>query len=387
MTDEPEVSLALIRQRYTPFGGAERFLDRAMSALRSRGVTITLIARRWEGECGDIETVRCNPWYLGRWWRDAGFAACVGAHLAKRTFDLTQSHERIPGCDLYRAGDGVHAEWLDQRGRTRDPLSRWLERLNPYHRYLLAQERKLFEHPDLEAVICNSRMVRAEILARFRIAPEKIAVIYSGVDPETFHPEVRARLHLPARAEWGIDPDELLLLFVGSGFERKGLLYLLTALARMPPPVRLLVVGHDKAQARMAALTKRLGVADRVIFTGGRREVVSCYAAADAVVLPTLYDPFPNVALEAMAMGLPLVTSFKCGAVDLIEHGRNGLLCDPLDIPALTANLESLRDAHLRADLGRAAREAVAELTLEAMSARLLELYQSLLINTKPHPA
>ncbi|MBF0417101.1 MAG: glycosyltransferase family 4 protein [Magnetococcales bacterium] len=379
MKDDRRLSLALIRQRHTPFGGAERFLDRAMGALRARGVEITLIARRWEGASDGIETVRCDPWHLGRWWRDVAFARCVTERLAQRRFDLVQSHERIPGCDLYRAGDGVHAEWLVQRGRARGGVACWLDRINPYHRHVVSQERRLFEHPHLKAVICNSRMVRDEILARFRIAPEKLVVIYSGVDLARFHPEMRAEARMTARAGWGIGADESMLLFVGSGFERKGVPILLAALAHLEPTTRLLVVGRDKAQGRMEALARRLGVAGRVIFTGGLRDVVSCYAAADAVVLPTLYDPFPNVALEAMAMGLPLVTSFKCGAVDLIEHGVNGLLGDALDLATLTDNLRSLGHADYRAALGRAARETVAGLSLEAMSARLLELYEGLL--------
>ncbi|MBF0260375.1 MAG: glycosyltransferase family 4 protein [Magnetococcales bacterium] len=371
--------LALIRQRHTPFGGAERFLERAMGALRARGVAITLIARRWEGGCDGLETVRCDPWHLGRWWRDVAFARCVHARLAERRFDLVQSHERIPGCDLYRAGDGVHAEWLEQRGRARGGLARWLDGINPFHRHLLRQERRLFEHPDLKAVICNACMVREEILSRFRIAPEKLVVIYSGVDLTRFHPETRRRERAVARAAWGIAPDETLLLFVGSGFERKGVPALLAALARLDPGTRLVVVGRDKAQGRMEALARRLGVAERVIFTGGLRDVLPCYAAADAVVLPTLYDPFPNVALEAMAMGLPLVTSFKCGAVDLIEHGVNGLLGDALDLATLTENLRILLDPERRLRMGQAARETVAGLSLEAMSARLLALYQGLL--------
>ncbi|MBF0627903.1 MAG: glycosyltransferase family 4 protein [Magnetococcales bacterium] len=379
-TEQSRLSLALIRQRYTPFGGAERFLERAMSALQAQGVAITLIARRWEGEEGQgIARVRCDPWHLGRWWRDAAFARCVQRLLTPRRYDLVQSHERIPGCDLYRAGDGVHAEWLAQRGRAQGAIGRGLMALNPYHRHVLAMERRLFEHPGLKAVICNSRMVRDEILGRFRIAPDKLKVIYSGVDLERFHPDQKMRHRAVMRAQWGMTEDELLFLFVGSGFRRKGLPALLTALSGMRHPARLVVVGRDKEQNRMRSLARHLGIAARVMFVGGCREVIPYYAAADAVVLPTLYDPFPNVALEAMAMGLPLVTSLKCGAVDWIRHGENGLLADALDREALTCNLERLEDPILRAALGVAARSTVLPVSLEAMSMQLLELYRELL--------
>ncbi|MBF0180442.1 MAG: glycosyltransferase family 4 protein [Magnetococcales bacterium] len=373
------MKLALIRQRYNPFGGAERFLERAMDALRAQGVEITLIARQWETGMTGITPLSCDPFHLGRWWRDAGFARAVGRRLQGHPYHLTQTHERIPGCDIYRAGDGVHAEWLQQRGRGQSPLARRLALLNPYHRYVLDAERRLFEDPGLRAVICNSRMVRDEILARFRIDPGKLHVIYNGVDMQRFHPDARALHRERVRREWGIGEGEVCFLFVGSGFARKGVGVLLRAMARLPEGCRLLVAGRDKEQARMTRLAARLGLRDRVSFAGGCKEVIPLYAAADAVALPTLYDPFPNVALEAMAMGLPLVTSHKCGAVDLIVPGRNGLLADALDAEDLARQLASLQDPGLREAMGRAARETVAPLTLEAMGTQLVALYQQLL--------
>ncbi|MBF0294140.1 MAG: glycosyltransferase family 4 protein [Magnetococcales bacterium] len=373
------VKLALIRQRYNPFGGAERFLERAMEALRAQGVEITLIARQWETGMTGITPVSCNPFHLGRWWRDAGFARAVERLLQGHTYHLTQTHERIPGCDIYRAGDGVHAEWLHQRGMGQTPFARRLALLNPYHRYVLNAERRLFEHPGLRAVICNSRMVREEILARFRIDPGKLHVIYNGVDTGRFHPDARAAHRERVRREWGISDGEVCFLFVGSGFARKGVAVLLHAMARLPAGCRLLVAGRDKEQARMTRLATQLGLRDRVAFAGGCKEVIPLYAAADAVVLPTLYDPFPNVALEAMAMGLPLVTSPKCGAVDLIEPGKNGLLAAALDPEDLARQLACLLDPVLRDAMGRAARETIAPFTLEAMGGQLVALYQELL--------
>ncbi|MBF0127639.1 MAG: glycosyltransferase family 4 protein [Magnetococcales bacterium] len=350
-----------------------------MGALRARGVEITLIARQWDAGVADVRPLACDPFYLGRWWRDAGFARGVARLLERHPFHLVQTHERIAGCDLYRAGDGVHREWLRQRGRVQSPLGRWLAGLNPYHRYLLSAERRLFEDVRLKAVICNSNMVREEILEAFAIDPGKLHVIYSGVDCHRFHPDARREHREPVRRAWGIGADDLLLLFVGSGFRRKGVPVLLEAMTRLPDHCKLLIVGRDKERKGMERLARRLGLEGRVRFAGGRSEVIPFYGAADGVVLPTLYDPFPNVALEAMAMGLPLVTTFKCGAVDWIESGRNGLLSDALDVEALTANLLSLLDRPRREAMGEAARATVVPMTLEAMSGRLLTLYETLL--------
>ncbi|MEO5353573.1 MAG: glycosyltransferase family 4 protein [Magnetococcus sp. XQGC-1] len=377
---ESAISLALIRQRYTPFGGAERFLDRAMGVLqRESGVEITLIARQWRGEVAGLRTITCDPPSWGRLWRDVSFACCVRRQLRQQRFHLVQSHERLAGCDIYRAGDGVHRVWLEERGRT---LS-WPERLatvwSPYHRYMLSMERRMFQSPGLRAVICNSQMVRAEIVRCFGVAEEKLHVIYSGVDSERFHPSLRERFRSLTRRHWSIPEGAVVLLCVGSGFQRKGVPILLEAMRELPADVWLLVVGADRQSGVMERRARRLGVGDRVCFTGGQREVEPFYGAADILVLPTRYDPFPNVALEGMAAGLPLVTSYQCGAADLLRSGENGLLGDSLDRVRLLENIRLLLDPARRERMGQAARQTVEPLTLEAMSQRLVQLYQGLL--------
>ncbi len=97
--------LALVRQRYSAYGGAERFIERALGALGGQGVAVTVLAREWIGAPGGL--VRCDPFYVGRLWRDWSFARAVCREIARRPFDLVQSHERIDCCDIYRAGDGV----------------------------------------------------------------------------------------------------------------------------------------------------------------------------------------------------------------------------------------------------------------------------------------
>ncbi len=192
------MKLALVRQKYTPYGGAERFVERALGALRDQGTDVTIIARNWQGESGP-GFLRCNPFFFGRTWRDAGFAHCVQGIMAAGRFDLIQSHERIPGCHIYRAGDGVHATWLDLRNRAR-AVSPWLTFRAPWHRYTLAAEAAMFRHPNLRAVICNSRMVRNDIAARFGTPDDKLQVIYNGVDLEQFHPRLRAEHRATMRA-------------------------------------------------------------------------------------------------------------------------------------------------------------------------------------------
>jgi UDP-glucose:(heptosyl)LPS alpha-1,3-glucosyltransferase len=371
--------LALIRQRYAQDGGAERFVARAMEALRAENLALTLVTREWtQGQGFDVLT--CDPFFLGRTWRDWSFARSVCRALRSRRFDLVQSHERIACCDLYRAGDGVHREWLAQLARVRGPLGRLGLRLNPYHRYTMRAERRLFTSPQLKAVVCNSNMVKEEIRRHFALPAERLHVIYSGIDAQAFHPDLK-RHRAATRAQYGVPKDATLYLFVGSGFERKGVAVLLQGLARLSAGSFLLVVGHDKHAERYKRKAADLGVGERVLFAGRQADVKPYYGAADALVLPTLYDPFPNVALEAMASGLPIVTSTKCGAAELIEPGNNGFVCDALDYVALAAHMRALSDPATVSRMGAAARQLGESLNLEHMKRNLVALYQQLLSN------
>jgi UDP-glucose:(heptosyl)LPS alpha-1,3-glucosyltransferase len=364
------VKLAIVRQKYTAFGGAERFVERALVALRAKGVDVSIIAREWQGEVlGNPQGVRVDPFYLGRTWRDAGFARGVQRLMAHKRFDLVQSHERIPGCDIYRAGDGVHATWLELRDKT-------LDRLSPWHRYTLAAEAEMFRHPGLRAVICNSRMVKDDIARRFGVADDKLHVIYNGVDLDTFHPRLREEKGRSLREKTGVDAATPVILFVGSGYERKGLPTLLRALSRMQrSDARLWVVGRDKDEMLMRKLAQTLGVDERVLFLGAQTDVKPFYGAADVFALPTLYDPFPNAALEALACGLPLVTTTTCGAAELVTTD-NGLVVSAGDERALATSLDALCG---RAPAIRdAARASVAHLDLAQMAAQLMALYSRL---------
>jgi UDP-glucose:(heptosyl)LPS alpha-1,3-glucosyltransferase len=215
---------------------------------------------------------------------------------------------------VYRAGDGVHAQWLANRSRADSLLVRLATSLNPYHRQLLAAERRMFASPRLRAVICNSQMVREEIQRWFGVAPDRLHVIYNGVDLDHFHPRLAEAHRAPTRRELGVGDDERLVLFVGNGFHRKGLPQLLRSLALAPGQLHLAVVGEDRMRASLARFAGSLGIGRRVHWVGGQSDVRRWYVAADVLALPTLYDPFPNVVLEALACGLPVVTSGTCGA-------------------------------------------------------------------------
>lgn len=381
--------IAIVRGAYNPAGGAERFVQRIVGALASRGVKVTLIARKWphESEAGlplGARLIELKAFHIGRTWRDAAFDRAVHRTVARENFDLVQSHERIPGLSIYRAGDGVHREWLLQRRRKHGALRGAIDRLSGAHRAVLRAEQAMFAHPALRCVVCNSDMVRQEIMRHYQVDPAKLVVIRNGVDLQRFRPPSEAE-RTAARAALGWPETQTVFLFVGSGFERKGVDMALRALAHVGLHGRavLAVVGRDKHQARYQALAQSLGIAGSVLFAGSKDDVVPYYHAADALVLPTLYDPQSNAVLEAMACGLPVITSTGCGAAEVLAADA-GYVVDALDIPGLANALSALTDrGHARA-LGFRARLAIEPYSLDRMSGDYLALYARLIAGGQP---
>ncbi len=369
--------LAIVRQKYRPDGGAERFITGMLEALQQQNLDLSLITREWQGEINPHWHIhRCSPLKWSRISREKGFAQAAHTLWQREQFDLVQSHERISGCDIYRAGDGVHRRWLLQRARL---LPQWRRKWlfsNGYHRYVMCAEHAMYNAPELKAVICNSAMIKREIMADFGLAAEKIAVIYNAIDHHYFIPPDE-RLRYQLRQQFSIPQQATCLIFVGSGFERKGLAAALHALA--PTRRYLMVVGKDKAWQKYRALARSLGCSERVIFTGIQKHILPLYQAADGLLLPTLYDPFPNAILEAMACGLPVITSTNCGGAEFIQQGKNGFVCDALDIKALTEAIHALPHYVLTSTMSQAARASILGVTHTQLSQQLMALYGRLL--------
>ncbi|WLS78856.1 glycosyltransferase family 4 protein [Erwinia pyri] len=372
-----KVRLAIVRQKYRPDGGAERFISRALEALDDERLELNIITRSWQGEPKpDWHLHICNPKKWGRISRERGFAEAARACWQRENFDIVQSHERIAGCDIFRAGDGVHRVWLEQRARIVPPFQRLLTHFSGYHRYVMAVEEEMFRSDSLKKIICNSLMVKNDIMRCFQVPEEKFAVIYNAIDAQRFQPataaerqQSREKLNLPANIR--------VLIYVGSGFERKGLKASITAVAATD--AHLLVVGQDKQQSHYADLARSLGCESRVHFVGVQNNVIPFYHAADGLLLPTLYDPFPNVILEAMACGLPVITSFTCGGAEFIVQGQQGFVCDALDIPALTAAADAIPLRTMDSRMGDLARQRILPCTPQQLASQLHALYQQVL--------
>lgn len=377
---------ALVKYRYALLGGPERQIGPLIGALVEEGYEVHLVGHRWQLEEGFKEAIRCHrvPVVPGAsFLRVLSFALFASWIVEREAFDLVCSFDRTLRQDLYRAGEGCHREWLIRRHRAA-PRHRPIDRMNPLHRVILFLEKRLFASERCRKVIANSRMVKEDILRHYHVPEAKIAVIYNGVDLLRFHPRNRERVGKTTRQALGLGPDERVLLLVGSGFERKGVRSLIhgaaEALAKSRhTPLRLIIAGKGNPRPYLA-LARRLGLREQIRFVGIWPRVEALYAAADAFVLPTLYDPFSNACLEAMASGLPVLTSEANGASELIVHGRSGLIVkDPMDPSEIGEKLVELFEKGKGQAMGLEARETAEGFPIRRTLLETLKIWQEVL--------
>jgi UDP-glucose:(heptosyl)LPS alpha-1,3-glucosyltransferase len=251
---------------------------------------------------------------------------------------------------------------------------------------MVALERRVFCGTPM--IITNSVRGAEEIAHHYGVPTTRMTTIYNGVDTERFHPGLRRRLRESQRATWGVSADTIVLLFVGSGFHRKGLDRLIRALeelrARGISNVRVVVVGkgHIAAYRRLAM---QASVADLVRFEGHCPDVTPYYAGADLFVLPTRYDPFANACLEAMACGLPVLTTEANGMAELLQDDVNGcVLPAGLNVKALANALQQALPREKRRAMAEAAYQTACEYPLSRALAQTLRAYESALHRTVP---
>jgi len=326
-----KLTIAFVRRGYSPSGGAEAYLRRLAHGIVDLGHEAQLIASKdWPN----------NEWPFGLIAKlsaasPIGFADELEKLRPQLQCDVLMSLERVWRCDVYRAGDGVHQAWLNRRRKFEMPLQRFVRGVNRKHTDILKLEESLFAKSGAGRVIANSEMVKREIIDLYNYPPDKIDIVRTGVPLEKFHfdPALREK----SRAELKLKPDEIALLFAGSGWERKGLRFAIEAfeLCR-DSKLRLLVAGRGDARGYKP---KRFFTHEPVRFLGEIADLRPIYAAADIFILPTIYDPFSNACLEALAFGPPVITTRDNGFSEVMENAVHGSVVD------LPSNVAALRDA------------------------------------------
>lgn len=363
------MKLAIVCRPFSFHGGVETSTAGLLKALVERGgYDVDLITQGLQLPVPGVRlrklSVPTQPSVL----RQLCFALAAKRAARDGGYDVVQSHERCLEQDIYRAGEGCHRAFLEAMGR--DGLQ-----VNPQHRLLLWLERRIFTLRGARHIVAISARGKDEIERLYQTPAEKVTVVYNGVDLVRFHPENRRRWRAETRDALGISRDAWLVAFVGSGFERKGLGPLMEAVAALGArDVHLLVAGKGRAEI-YRRLEARLGLLNSVTWIAPRPDVERLYAAADAVALPARYEPFGNVHLEALASGVPVLTSALTGGAEVVRDGVSGAVSASLEPSDIARGLRAIRDGDA-ARMALSAREAAEPYTYAAQVEALARIYR-----------
>jgi UDP-glucose:(heptosyl)LPS alpha-1,3-glucosyltransferase len=364
-------------------GGCETYIAGLARRLVADGHEVHLYARRWDANAlpatlhfHRVVVPRCprflRPWYFG--------AACRRI-LGEAAHQVTIGFDKISGMDVLYPQGGLYAatsahNLLKYRRTWMRTLVHLLKLVDPSHQSFLALERAQYRDRR-PLVVAISDMVRRHFEQYYDFPADDLRVVRIATDPHRFDECDRPRRRVEWRQHWGLAPEDTVALFAGLNYRLKGLEPLLHAVRRLPdrPPFRLLVAGKPDTAA-FVRLARRLGIAKRVRFVGYCADMRNCYFAADFFVHPTFYDPCSHVVLEAMACGLPVITSRFNGASELLHPPREGyVLDDPHDHERLAWALAQMQDPSRRSSCAQASRQTAAQWTFEHHYQEMLAIF------------
>jgi len=298
--------LYFVRGNRTKYGGAENYLSCLSESLKKQNINHKVVNSIF-------------PKFIPSWLRVILFNIQVCLTKADKFYF---SLDRISCPDIYRAGDGVHKVFLSIEKKSRTNL------LHPIYLFL---ERKCFNKA--KHIIANSQMVKNDIVSTYKINPKKISVIHNGIEIKKFNYQ---KSFDKLSNEFSIKKDQKILLYVGSGFKRKGVKEFLQIISKLRNlDIKAFVIGKEKDIEYYQELSLKLKIDDRVIFTGPREDVDDFYTISDIFLLPTHYEPFSNVVLEAMGFENAVFTTKQNGASEVLDSSF--IMNNPSDFSIISA--------------------------------------------------
>lgn len=365
-------------------GGVEGYVVNLAHHLLERGHEVHVFAHRFgPGKekrlvFHPIPAITC--WSPLKYWTFARNAPKTIKETGIK-FDLVHGFTQTLSQDVYRVGGGCHWDYMMHTyPLMQSVFGRIFMCLNPRHASLLLLERSIFYKRRYKQVTCISEQCKKEIVRHYKLPENSIEVIYNAVDIQQFTPQNKSIYRDAVRSKYGVLPDEILLLFVGSGFKRKGLRHVIDALSLLGSmkTVKLLVAGRGKTE-RYRRLAREKGLADRLVFAGVCGNIQEMYAAGDIFVFPSEYDAFGTACLEAMASGLPVIASKASGVSEIITHGKDGFVINhPISPNEMAKYMRELLEEGKRGLMGLAARQTAEAYTFDANVGRTLRVYEKI---------
>jgi len=325
-----EKKMALIRSGYSPFGGVETHALNLIRKLLDNNVQIVLLTwpnQNWPIQHSSLEIVELGHNHGNRLYQAWDFNRSVRKYLNEHKFACVLSMDQVDTCTHIHAGGGSHKVFLKIKNKNSPLIKRFFRKFSIFHRYLISVERKAFTHNGLKKIRCCSKMVQQDISYHYNVPDEKMAVIYNSVDwkgiGKSF--EQREIIKKELLNKYSFNPEWKMLLFLGSGFMRKGLDIAIKGLQYIDSDFHLLVIGKG-SEKTFQQIAQNLGISNRVHILGPQENGWRYSALCKGIVLPSRYEPFGRAAAEAQAMGLPAMVSDRNGYSELIDDKKNGIV-------------------------------------------------------------
>jgi len=338
-------SIVLLKSHLSRQGGAEKYTWRLASALQARHYEVTILTSGPTLPAENLNIISCPDASCSFRFVKQFDRFCEN-YLKNHPIPIIFGLDRNRHQTHLRASNGSHRAFLEERKKNEGLLKNLTFSLNPLHSSLLAIEKASFENPYLKCLITNSHMVKREILQDYRVDPTIIKVVHNGVEWKEMlssfqaWPEARSSL----LQKWGLITPTFHLLFVGNNYKRKGLEPLLKGLHLLLKngtcDFHLSVIGKEKNIKKFQQLAAQLNLNNHVSFFGPKNDITPFYQMADALVIPSFYDPFANVTVEALSMGVPVISSLTNGGHEILT-ADNGFIIEALTDPfSMKAALE-----------------------------------------------
>jgi UDP-glucose:(heptosyl)LPS alpha-1,3-glucosyltransferase len=368
--------------KYTKRGGMERCIVNLSKELVDRNNEVHIFANKYNKEDKDPRIIfhKVPIIRAGNLLKILSFLYFSQRLLSKERFDLVYGFGNTIKQDVYRVS-GCQKTWQYESLKIyRNPFLRLLKKIRRiiFPSYLLSS---LIEYCQLNTngnrrIITVSNQTKNELINQYKIDPKKIEVIYNGIDLEEFLIEKKDIMRKQIRNQYGLGEDEFIILFVANDFRRKGLEYLIRAIAELNQG-KILVVGNGRRRY-YKNMANKLGIKDRILFIGSiDKDLPLYYAGSDIFVFPTFYDPLANVCLEAMAMGLPIITTKSNGISEVLTEGKQGFIIDkPNDYKLIAQKINILFDKNLREQMSNEARKLAENYSLSNNVNKVLEVFK-----------
>ncbi len=369
-------NVAVVIPKYGLVGGGEKYaLELTERIAASDRYKIHVFANQWRTQSDRITFHKVPIIAFPKFLTTISFAWFVNQEIGETNFDLIHTHERIFRADIFTMHSVPHRFWVREIRKKRMSLfdygTAWVEG-------------QLIHKGKCKKYLPVSSLTKEKFLQDFTVDPDKIQIVYPGVDIDKFSRLDRQRCRQDIRRRFGLGEADTVLLFVSMNFELKGLDNLIASMARIKAKqpdakLKLLVAGKGN-EKKYSRLARECGLAGDVIFSGvWKDDIEKVYLASDIFSMLSKFDTFGMAVLEAMSASLPVVISENVGAKDLVRDGMNGYVVNSADIGLISSRIEIMLDHRIRERMAEGAYKEAKNHTWDRMAEKILHIYDETL--------